>query len=320
MSPEAAIELQRGSGEGHDIVIECSGAPKKRAAMAFAACALLIWSTLAVSVVSISDLSPLLTTGVGLAGGGLVGLPWVAWGKLKLRPVLVGTLAMLGYHALYFLSLKTADPVAANLLHYLWPIFIILLSPLMLRGHRLMRKHLWAGALGFIGAAACLGPVTSISSSAWVGFGLALLSAAIWAYYSVWSRRYPEVPTATVSLYCLLAGIASLVAFVVIQFDPSKASLGMANMLQSPSLEQWMTLAYLALGPLGGAFYLWDHAMKKGNPHEIAVLAYAVPVASTLFVSLFLGRGLNAATIAGAVLVTLAVAVGNRARQGNRTN
>ncbi|MNT93519.1 aromatic amino acid exporter [compost metagenome] len=85
-------------------------------------------------------------------------------------------------------------------------------------------------------------------------------------------------------------------------------------MLQSPTLEQWLTLGYLSLGPLGGAFYLWDHAMKKGDPQEIAVLAYAVPVASTLFVSLFLGRGVDAATIAGAVLVTLAVAIGNRAR------
>ncbi|WP_455282577.1 DMT family transporter [Cupriavidus necator] len=315
MSPEAAIQLQKRAGDAEE-TSRCVERTSNRGAVAIvlAVFALLIWSTLAVSVVSLSNLSPLLTTGVGLAGGGLVGLPWVSWQTLKLRAVLVGTMAMLGYHALYFLSLKTADPVAANLLHYLWPLLIILISPLMLRDSTLKRGHLVAGFLGFLGAAICLGPISSVSSSAWIGFGLALLSAAIWAYYSVWSRRYPEVPTATVSLYCLLAGVASLVAYFALHADSSRDLLGLGGMLQSPTLEQWLTLGYLSLGPLGGAFYLWDHAMKKGDPQEIAVLAYAVPVASTLFVSLFLGRGVDAATIAGAVLVTLAVAIGNRAR------
>ncbi|WP_051974582.1 DMT family transporter [Cupriavidus necator] len=316
MSPDAANQLlEQDAGDGKTTSRSGQEMPNRRAvAIALAVMALLIWSTLAVSVVSLSDLSPLLTTGVGLAGGGLICLPWFSWKTVKLRPVLVGTAAMLGYHALYFLSLKTADPVAANLLHYLWPLFIILMSPLMLRDHSLKGRHLVAGILGFAGAAICLGAVPSVSTSAWMGFALALLSAAIWAYYSVWARRFPEVPTATVSLYCLVAGVVSLAAYFVLNAGTSGASQGLGGMLSSPTLKQWLTLGYLSLGPLGGAFYLWDYAMKKGNPQEIAVMAYAVPIASTFFVSLFFGRGVDAATIAGAVLVTLAVAVGNRAR------
>ncbi|MGO4158673.1 DMT family transporter [Cupriavidus sp. YAF13] len=314
--PEAATTIaatQKSTAELNDA--DVSGTPRVRAwlPMALAVCALLIWSTLAVSVVSLSGLSPLLTTGVALAGGGIIGLPWVAWRRLEPGAVLVGSLAMLGYHALYFLSLKTADAVAANLLHYLWPLFIILLTPLMLQGYKLTRSHVGAGVLGFAGAAACLGAVPVFGAGAGVGFALALVSALIWAYYSVWSRRFAEVPTATVSLYCLLAGLASLTAYAVLGQLPAYDKLALGGGMPSLAPRHWLTLAYLSLGPLGGAFYLWDYAMKKGNPHQVALLAYAVPVVSTLFVSLFLGRGIDVATMIGAVLVTVAVGIGNRA-------
>lgn len=269
--------------------------------------ALLIWSTLAVSVISLSGLSPLLTTGVALTGGGLVGLPWVNWKQLELKAMLVGIASMLGYHAIYFLSLRTADPVAASLLHYLWPLFIIFLTPLMLKGHTITRHHIAAGLLGFIGAAACLEAVPSVSSGAWFGYVLALVSALIWAYYSVWSKRFAEVPTATVSLYCLVAGLASLAMYSFFSTGPV-----IHNTVKSINFEQWLMLGYLSIGPLGGAFYLWDYAMKKGKPQQIALFAYAVPVVSTLFVHLFLGRELEVATMLGAALVTLAVVVGNR--------
>lgn len=307
MSPEAASQLIA------DCSLDATGAKRQgRAALAMAISALLIWSTLAVSVVSLSKLSPLLTTGIALAGGGLIGLPWVPWRSLRLRTIAVGAIAMFGYHALYFVSLRTADPVAANLLHYLWPLLMILFAPLMLKGVRMEARHIIAGLLGFTAACVCLAPTVSIQGSQAAGLFVALLSAAIWAYYSVWSGRFPEIPTAAVSAYCLLAGIASLIVYLVLGALPNIDIWKLGGAFSTPTYGQWMVLAYLAVGPLGGAFYLWDHSMKKGNPSQIALLAYAVPIASTIFVSTFLGRGLEIATALGAVLVTLAVAIGGR--------
>lgn len=296
--------------------------PKRQAriALGMAVCALLIWSTLAVSVVSLSELSPLLTTGIALAGGGLIGLPWVPWRSLRTRAVAVGALAMFGYHALYFVSLRIADPVAANLLHYLWPLLIILFSPLMLKSVRTEFRHILAGILGFAAACACLAPSVSIQGSQLGGLTVALVSAAIWAYYSVWSGRLPEMPTAAVSLYCLLAGMGSLAAYLALGSLPTFDVWHLGGEFGAPTSGQWLMLGYLAIGPLGGAFYLWDHAMKKGNSHQIALIAYAVPIASTIFVSMFLGRGLETATAVGAALVTLAVAIGGRPAHANDGN
>ena len=317
MSPEAANELMERSPPIAVAAARATPTQRGRLALAMAIFALLIWSTLAVSVVSLSDLSPLLTTGIGLAVGGMLGLPWVPWRLIPLRAVVVGGSSMFGYHALYFVSLQTADPVAANLLHYLWPLMIILFSPFILKGTKMENRHLAAGVMGFIGAGVCLAPGFSTQGSVAVGLPIALSSAAIWAYYSVWSRRFPDISTAAVSLYCLIAGAASLLTYLALGIYPNIDWWHLGGNLDAPTPTQWMTLGYLAIGPLGGAFYLWDYAMKRGNPHQVALLAYAVPIASTIFVSLYLGRGLERATMAGALLVTIAVAIGGRPPKQN---
>ena len=71
-------------------------------------------------------------------------------------------------------------------------------------------------------------------------------------------------------------------------------------------------LMYMGLGPMGGAFYLWDFAMKRGDPRKTAVLSYAIPVLSTLFLSVYLHVPMSAMLWAGALLVTVSVAMASR--------
>lgn len=322
MSPEAAQHLLNGNAAPESVDQGASPPPElaMTSALFVAVITLLIWSTLAVSVVSLSTIPPLLTTAIGLAGGGLIGIPWIRWRQLKARIVIVGSLSMFGYHALYFLSLQWADPVAANLLHYLWPLLIILLGPMMLPGHRLSRFHVAAGGFGFLGAVACMSSGPAFLSSSWPGFLLAGTSALIWAYYSVWSRRWQDVPTSTVALYCFLAGVASLLTYVVMSLSGMAALPPVGSALRDIAPRQWLVLLYLIAGPLGGTFYMWDYAIKRGRPSQIAILAYAVPVASTLFVSLYLGRGLDMRSLFGAVMVSAAVALGNRGERKGITS
>ena len=44
------------------------------------------------------------------------------------------------------------------------------------------------------------------------------------------------------------------------------------------------------LGPLGGAFLLWDKALKLGDPRQIGILSYLTPLSSTA-VLMLLGAG-----------------------------
>ena len=66
----------------------------------------------------------------------------------------LSTLALFGYHALYFIALKRAPAVEANLLNYLWPLLIVVFAGLV--GGVTVRAGQWAGTLLGLVAAALL--------------------------------------------------------------------------------------------------------------------------------------------------------------------
>ena len=80
------------------------------------------------------------------------------------------------------------------------------------------------------------------------------------------------------------------------------------------SLRDVALIALLGLGPLGGAFFLWDAALKRGDARQIGVLSYLTPLLSTLLLLLTTGRALtwNVALATGLILV--AAVLGTRAK------
>jgi len=68
------------------------------------------------------------------------------------------------------------------------------------------------------------------------------------------------------------------------------------------------------VGPLGAAFFLWDAALKRGDPRRIGVLSYLTPLASTLLLAVASGRPLTLAIGLAGLLVVAAAGVGLAAR------
>ena len=70
-----------------------------------------------------------------------------------------------------------------------------------------------------------------------------------------------------------------------------------------------LLIALMGLGPMGAAFFLWDRALKVGDPRQIGILSYLTPLASTTLLLTVSGRpftasiGLAAALIVGAALL-----------------
>lgn len=242
--------------------------------------ALLLWAFLAVLGRLTAPMPPLQVTALGFAIGGCLGLAVVIYRRRThalAQPPLAwvhGVGGLFGYHALYFAAIAWAPPVEANLLNYLWPLLIVVLSAPIL-GMRLGARRLMGVGCGFVGCVLVAGGGAGfVTPGALPGFAAALGAAFVWALYSVTSRRMAAVPTEAVAGFCLataaLAGIAHLA------FETSVA----------PSARQWLALLLLGAGPVGAAFFLWDVGMKRGDPRLLGVLAYAVPVASTLLLVL----------------------------------
>ena len=115
---------------------------------------------------------------------------------------LLGVGGLFGYHALYFAALQLAPPAEANLVNYLWPLLIVLLSA-PLAGERLGWPHLVGALLGFAGVALlAFGRGVSFTGAYALGYALALGCAFAWSLYSVLSRRFGETPTDAIAAFC----------------------------------------------------------------------------------------------------------------------
>ncbi|WP_431283288.1 aromatic amino acid exporter YddG [Humitalea sp. 24SJ18S-53] len=237
--------------------------------------ALALWAFLALLGAWAAPLPPLQVTALAFAVGGAVGIVVLAarksLGALRQPPLawVHGVGGLFGYHALYFAAIAWAPPVTANLLNYLWPLLIVLLSAPVL-GMRLSARHFFGTGLGFLGCAVLIGAGATLPVGSGLGLVCAVAAAVVWAVYSVTSRRMAAVPTEAVAGFCL--GTALLAGGAHLAFET----------WMPPSAAQWGAVVLLGLGPVGAAFFLWDVGMKRGDPRLLGALAYAVPLASTL--------------------------------------
>jgi drug/metabolite transporter (DMT)-like permease len=97
---------------------------------------------------------------------------------------LVGVGGLFGYHFFYFLAMKTAPPVEANLINDLWPLLIVLFSAL-LPGERLRWWHIAGTVLGFCGSLLLVtgGGRVAFRAEYTAGYASALACAVTWGAY-----------------------------------------------------------------------------------------------------------------------------------------
>lgn len=188
---------------------------------------------------------------------------------------LIGIGGLFGYHFFYFTALGLAPVEDASLIAYLWPLLIVLLSPLVL-DDKLRWFHIAGAFTAFAGAILLLMSKgeTSFSSDFSFGYLMALGSAIIWAAYSILNRTIKNVSTDMVAIYCL--GTALLGGLCHILLETWIA----------PNVTQWIAIGVLGLGPVGAAFYAWDYGTKHGNIRLLGVLSYAAPLLSTIILIL----------------------------------
>lgn len=270
--------------------------------------AIALWASLASLGVSLRHVPPFLLTGVGLLVGSLLALPFVLkdrqqW-KIPASTLLLGVYGLFGFHFLLFIALRHAPPVEANLVNYLWPLFMVVLAPLFLRGVHLRTVHVAAALLGFAGAAiAILGAGNGAAGGGWSwGYLPALGSAFIWASYSLLTKRVAPFPTAAIGLFGLVSGVLSLLCHWAL--EPSVALSGQDGLL----------LALMGLGPLGAAFFLWDKALKLGDARQIGILSYLTPLGSTALLMLVSGRALSWSIGVAAAMIIGAAVLGTRGK------
>jgi len=285
--------------------------PRPSAALTAGLAAIALWGALASLAVAAGPIPPFQMVAMTFALGAGLGFVRAAWagraGRALLRwpaPVwALGVGGLFGYHALYFAALQLAPPAEANLVNYLWPLLIVLLAA-PFAGAGLRWPHLAGAVLGLAGVGVlALGRGVAFEAQHALGYALALGCAFVWSGYSVLSRRFGDTPTDAVAAFCAASAVLSLLCHLA--FETTR---------WPDSYLAWGAVVLLGLGPTGAAFYLWDHAVKRGDIGLLGALSYATPILSTaLLVLLGLAPLTWTLPIAGALVVAGAVLAG-RAR------
>lgn len=244
--------------------------------------AILMWSLLSLLTVASGTVPPFQLATMTFAVGGALGAatwgfrpgaaralkqPWQVWA--------VGVGGLFGYHALFFLALRLAPPAEAQLVNYLWPVLIVLLSAL-LPGERLRLHHIAGALIALCGTVVLFaGRGIALTGAYLPGFAAAFVAAFVWATYSVLSRRFADVPSDAVVGFCFATAILAAISHGLFE---------QTHWPENPG--QWLAVAALGIGPVGAAFYVWDIGMKRGDIRVLGVGSYLAPLLSTLFLVL----------------------------------
>jgi drug/metabolite transporter (DMT)-like permease len=265
--------------------------------------AIIIWSSLAILSTFVDSVPSLLLVGISLTTGGFLSLNKVKEWKIPFKTILVGVGGIFGYHYLIFTAYKIAPTIEVNILNYLWPLFIVFLSPIILPFFKLKSYHVLGILLGLGGAILIItGGRLEVDTQYLLGYFMAAGAAIVWATYSLMLKRVDPFSTGAVGGFCFLSGILSLGIYAL-----KSANVG----YYSPTVVEWISLIILGIGPMGSAFYLWDKAIKKGDPRIIGSISYLTLLLATLWLTLFTEEKLTLTSGLGMLLLLIGSVIGS---------
>lgn len=263
-----------------------------------------LWSFLAFLGSRLNHLPPFLLVGIALCIGSLIGLARIKEWRVPLKTFAVGVYGIFGYHFLLFTAFQFAPAVEANLMNYLWPLLIVLLSPVILKGFNLHIYHILGALIGLAGAGLIVtGGRLSLDLNNLPGYLMAAGAAFVWSSYSLLTKRVVSFSTAAVAGFCLGSGLLSLIVHFLT--SPSVDSI------TALTLSDWITLILLGAGPMGLAFFTWDAALKRGDPRIIGSMAYITPLTSTLLLVLAGGKPFTWVSAVAMVLIFSGALIGS---------
>ncbi|MCE5263489.1 MAG: EamA family transporter [Deltaproteobacteria bacterium] len=205
--------------------------------------------------------------------------------------------------AVYTLILALAFGIApaeeigqVNLLNYLWPIWIVLLSAALLREEARLFPTAGGALLGFAGIVVSRGPAELIKTPENpLPLFLALLGGFLWAGYCVLLRRWriPAEQGGTAFHFSVCALMAAAAATL----------RGEWHALPPVRAEALFWILFGGIGPVGLAYHWWEIGMKRGNVPLIGTLAYFIPIGSTLLIGLLFREAMGPGLMVGALLI-----------------
>jgi drug/metabolite transporter (DMT)-like permease len=190
--------------------------------------------------------------------------------------IFLGFLGTYLYYILLYFGYANAQGLEVLVLQYSWPIFIVLLSVLILK-EKLTLKRALAVFFGFLGVMLVLtkGDFTQIRLDNYFVDILVLIAALIFALFSVLSKKVNLEPYTMITIYFFTATVASCISMLCF----SDFSL--------PTKDALIPILVNGLLVNGFSYIFWIKALKQAEASFIAPFVFLTPVLAALYLILF---------------------------------
>ena len=218
-----------------------------------------------------------------LASGAIIGANWIA----------------------LFEAYQYTTVAVATLCYYMAPVFVILLSPLVL-GERLTARKGLCAALAAAGMVLVSGVLGGGGGSA-KGVLLGLLAAALYASVILINKRMKPMPAMDRTVVQLAAAGVVVLPYALLNGFGGTGGLTAGTIL---------LLAVVSIVHTGLAYALYFGSVEGLPAHTLALLSYIDPVVAVLLSALLLKEAITAWTALGAVLIIGAAVLGELPEKG----
>lgn len=199
---------------------------------------------------------------------------------------------------LLFESYRYTSVATATLCYYMAPIFVMLLSPIILK-QKLTRRKLLCVGVALIGMVLVSGVMES-SGGGFTGVLLGLGAAAFYASVILMNQFIRDIPAYDKTILQLGSASVVLLPYVLLTVDFAAQTVSPLSLIM---------LLLVGIIHTGIAYWLYFGGMKDLPAQTVALLSYLDPVVAILLSALLLGEPMTLMSGIGAMLVLGATAV-----------
>lgn len=209
---------------------------------------------------------------------------------------------VIGFNLLIYWALNYTSAINATLLNSTSPLFIFLLSALLI-GEKMELKYWMSMALSMIGVLfvitqGSIGRLIALQFN--IGDLIMVLAVISWALYSIYIKKISgKLPSVAIFGFTLAIGFVVMIPAVAIElaFVPVHAI----------NLAELGALLYIGIFPSICSFLLWNRAVAMIGPSKASISLNLIPVFGAAAAFLFLGEMITVPQIIGGCLVFIGV-------------
>jgi drug/metabolite transporter (DMT)-like permease len=213
-------------------------------------------------------------------------------GLALIQLVGMGAIGYVGQAFSYFTALKYASAGLVALLLYLYPLFVAILSAILLRKRITHVKRLALG-LALAGTALTVGP----EGGQLLGVLLAISAAVIYSMYIIVGTQVMKQVSAVQSSTVIFAAAGAMSGFLMAARGPHLPATGAG----------WAVIGSIVLIATVLPVVTFLAGLERIGPTNAAMLSTLEPVVTVLLAALLLGETLKPITLLGGGLILVAV-------------